>query len=153
MRRQIGIVKGRMTRAFARHYAEMAIVMLVGMAVLAIPARWASGAMLPWLDADDPGLMIARMALIMTLPMVLWMRWRGHRSAPCLEMALAMIAPAVGVILLQRAGLVEGLSLLMTLEHVAMFAAMFVAMVARPDEYCHGRDLNRARPELVASQR
>ncbi|MBS1679791.1 MAG: hypothetical protein JST08_20685 [Actinobacteria bacterium] len=137
------VFKGVLTRDFARHYAEMAIVMLVGMGVLAVPARLASGALLPSLDPDDPSLMLARMAVIMTVPMIPWMRWRGHAWAPCLEMAAAMLVPAAGVIALVQAGLVESVAILMTAEHGAMFAAMFVAMAARPREYSHcptGRD-------------
>ena len=126
-----------MTREFARHYGEMAIVMLIGMAVLAVPARLATNALLPSLDPNDPSLMLARMGLIMTLPMVPWMRRRGHGWAPCLEMAAAMIAPAVGVVALCLLRLVEDLAVLMTLEHVVMFAAMFLAMAARPEEYSH----------------
>ncbi|MBS1886430.1 MAG: hypothetical protein JSU06_04500 [Actinobacteria bacterium] len=137
MTRRFEGLKGALTRDFARHYAEMAIVMLVGMGVLAVPARLASGALLPSLDPDDPGLMVARMAVIMTVPMLPWMRWRGHAWAPCLEMAAAMLLPAAGVVALVEAGLVESVALPMTIEHVAMFAAMFVAMAARPREYSH----------------
>jgi hypothetical protein len=115
----------------------MALVMLVGMAVLAVPAQLASDALLPGLD-DDTGLMLARMALIMTAPMIPWMLWRGHGLRPCLEMTAAMIVPAIGVIALLQAGLVEGVALLMTIEHVAMFAAMFALMYARPEEYSYG---------------
>jgi hypothetical protein len=66
-----------------------------------------------------------------------WMRWRGHGWRPTLEMAAAMIVPALGTITLHQAGVTESAGLLMTLEHVAMFAAMFGVMVVRPDEYCH----------------
>jgi hypothetical protein len=127
-----------LTRSFARHYAEMVLVMLVGMAVLALPAQWATDALWPGVDGDDTTLMLARMGVAMTLPMIPWMRWRGHGWQPTLEMAAAMIVPAVGVIALLEAGAVEGVGLLMSLEHVAMFIAMFVVMAARPSEYSHG---------------
>ena len=130
-------MRSALTRDFARHYVEMVVVMLAGMGLLAVPARWATGAV--WADVDDPTLMLARMAATMTLPMIPWMRWRGHGWQPCLEMAAAMIVPAMGVIALLQAGVLEGVGLLMTLEHVAMFVAMFIVMIARPDEYSHGR--------------
>jgi hypothetical protein len=95
--------------------------------------------LLPGVDDDDPTLMLARMAATMTLPMIPWMRWRGHGWRPCSEMATAMIAPALAVIALFEAGIVESVWLLMTIEHVAMLIAMFLAMIARPDEYSHRR--------------
>jgi len=153
MSQRIGHLRGALTREFARHYAEMAIVMLVGMAVLAIPAELVTDALLPGVDPDDPTLMLARMGVIMTLPMVPWMRWRGHGWRPCLEMAAAMIGPTIAVVLMQELGLVTGLGLLMTIEHVAMFAAMFGVMVLRPEEYSHRCGPDRATAALVASQR
>ena len=131
-------LRSALTREFARHYAEMVVVMLVGMGLLALPARWATDAVWPGIEGDDPTLMLARMAATMTLPMVPWMRWRGHGWSPCLEMAAAMIVPAIAVIALLEAGVVEAVWLSMTIEHVAMFLAMFVVMIARPGEYSHG---------------
>jgi hypothetical protein len=130
-------MRSALTREFARHYVEMVVVMLVGMGVLALPAQWVTDAVLPAVDGEDPTLMLARMAATMTLPMIPWMRWRGHGWQPCLEMVGAMVVPAMGVIALLEVGVVEAVSLLMTLEHVAMFLAMFLVMIARPDEYSH----------------
>jgi hypothetical protein len=127
------------TRHFARHYAEMVVVMFVGMGALALPARWMTDAAFPDVASDDPTLMLGRMAVTMTVPMVPWMRWRGHGWQPSLEMAAAMIVPAVTVVVLAELDVLTGIGLLMTIEHVAMFAAMFIAMAARPDEYSgHG---------------
>jgi hypothetical protein len=144
-----------LTRDFARHYVEMVVVMLAGMGLLALPARWATDAALPEVDGDDPTLMLARMAATMTLAMIPWMRWRGHGWQPCLEMAAAMIVPAIGVMALLEVGVVEAVWLSMTLEHVAMFAAMFLVMIARPQEYSHARcethdGATTARPHLAA---
>jgi hypothetical protein len=44
----------KLTKQFALHYGEMVLVMLVGMAVLALPAIWATSVLLPGLDNDDP---------------------------------------------------------------------------------------------------
>jgi hypothetical protein len=140
-------MRSALTRDFARHYVEMVVVMLAGMGLLALPARWATDAVWPDVSGDDTTLMLARMAAAMTLPMIPWMRWRGHGWQPCLEMVAAMIVPAIGVIALHEVGLVETVWLLMTVEHVAMFAAMFIVMIARPDEYSHGR----CTPQAAAS--
>ena len=143
-------IRSALTRHFARHYAEMVAVMLVGMGLLALPARLVTDAVVPAVDGDDPTLMLARMAATMTLPMVPWMRWRGHGWQPCLEMVAAMIVPAIAVIALLEAGVVEGVGLLMTIEHVAMFLAMFLVMIARPEEYSHSRHEAAARPPAEA---
>jgi len=132
-------MRSALTRDFARHYVEMVVVMLVGMGLLALPARWATDAVWPEINGDDPTLMLARMAAAMTLPMIPWMRWRGHGWQPCLEMVAAMILPAIGVIALLEVGVLETVWLLMTVEHVAMFTAMFIVMIARPHEYSHAR--------------
>ena len=86
-----------LTRSFARHYAEMVLVMLAGMAVLALPAQWATDALWPGVDGDDTTLMLGRMAVTMKVPMIPWMRWRGHGWRPSAEMAASMIVPAIGV--------------------------------------------------------
>ena len=74
-----------LTKAFARHYLEMVVVMFVGMGLLALPARWAwAGA---GLDTADTAGMLIRMGVTMTLPMIPWMLWRGHGMRPTLEMS------------------------------------------------------------------
>ncbi len=122
-----------LTKAFARHYLEMVVVMFVGMGLLALPARWAwAGA---GLDTADTAGMLIRMGVTMTLPMIPWMLWRGHGMRPTLEMAGAMIVPTLGALVLLVAGALTGVGLLMTVEHVAMLIAMFAVMAARPEEY------------------
>ena len=122
-----------LTKAFARHYLEMVVVMFVGMGLLALPARWAwAGA---GLDTADTAGMLIRMGVTMTLPMIPWMLWRGHGMRPTLEMAGAMIVPTLGAVVLLAAGALTGVGLLMTVEHVAMLIAMFAVMAARPEEY------------------
>ena len=50
-------------------------------------------------------------------------------------MAASMVLPTIGVVGLLIAELVEDIGVLMTIEHVAMFAGMFAVMAARPEEY------------------
>ena len=122
-----------LTRAFARHYVEMLIVMFVGMGVLALPARWLWAGV--GLDTADTAGMLVRMGVTMTLPMIPWMLWRGHGMRPTLEMVAAMIVPTIGAVTLLVADAVTGVGALMTIEHVAMLIAMFAVMAARPEEY------------------
>jgi hypothetical protein len=61
---------------FARHYLEMVAAMLAGMAALGVSQ----------LVVDVPGgtgVELVEMAVWMTVPMVGWMRFRGHDWRPC----------------------------------------------------------------------
>jgi small-conductance mechanosensitive channel len=137
-------------RRFTRHYAEMVLAMVLGMAALGVPLGWGLGAAgTSWsaLHEDAPALMLLAMALTMTVPMVGWMRHRGHGWRAANEMSGAMLLPTAAVIGLLGAGLVEDLGTLMVIEHVAMLASMLAAMLLRPAEYtgAHGRPREHAR--------
>ena len=75
------------------------------------------------------------MAFSMTVPMVAWMRYRGHGWAPAADMTAAMFLPSFAAIALLWTGLVENTDTLMLIQHVVMFPAMLVAMLLRLDEY------------------
>ena len=124
-------------RHFARHYAEMVLAMLLGMAVLWMPATLALGALgMSSQELHDNGAaMLLVMATTMTVPMVAWMRYRGHGWPASLEMSASMYLPTFAAIALLGAGLVEDLGALMTIEHVAMLLSMLAAMLLRRDEY------------------
>jgi hypothetical protein len=125
-------------RHFARHYVEMVVAMFVGMAVLWLPSRLALGAAglgTSQLHDDAPALMLLWMAVIMTVPMIAWMRHRGHRWTPTMEMAASMLLPTFAVIGVLAAGLVDDVMVLMTVEHIVMLPSMLVAMLLRRDEY------------------
>ncbi len=77
------------------------------------------------------------MGISMTVPMVAWMRHRGHGWRPSNEMAASMMVPTAGVVGLLGAGLVTDVGTLLMIEHVVMFPAMLVAMLLRSDEYSH----------------
>ena len=118
-----------MNRHFVLHYVEMVTAMVVGMVVL-------GGASAVLLDLPDgTAVMLTEMAIAMTVPMVAWMRVRGHRWRLCSEMAASMLIPAGGVLALLGAGLITDGGMLMMLEHVVMLPSMLVAMLLRRDEY------------------
>jgi hypothetical protein len=118
-------------RRFALHYIEMVVVMVLGMIVLGAPLGMV-------VDISGTGPMLIEMAATMTVPMVAWMRFRGHAWRPCIEMAVSMVLPTLGALALLGSGLVEGAGALMVIEHGVMLPAMFVAMLLRRDEYsCH----------------
>ena len=126
------------TRHFVRHYAEMVVAMFLGMGVLWVPSRWAlnaAGMSSSELHHDAPALMLLWMGVIMTVPMVAWMRHRGHGWRPNAEMAASMLLPTFGVIGVLAAGLVDDVMVLMSIEHVVMLPSMLVAMLLRRAEY------------------
>jgi hypothetical protein len=121
---------------FARHLLEMVAAMMVGMAAL--------GGALAVLG-EPPGyanllLRYGLMGASMSVPMVVWMRYRGHPWSDGGEMTAAMLAPMFALVIpveLGVAGYVPGLSedSLMMLSHVAMIAGMVVLMIYRRDRY------------------
>jgi hypothetical protein len=137
-------------KRFVRHYLEMVVAMFAGMAVLAMPARWLVAAAGTSYD-DSPALMLVVMAVTMTLPMVAWMRYRGHGWRANGEMSASMLLPAFAAIALLWAGVVEDTGALMALEHVAMLAAMLGAMLLRPAEYTCAVHGHAAVAERVAA--
>ena len=116
-------------RHFIRHYLEMVAAMFAGMLILGAPAAAASEAL--GYEAP-PAVELLSMAAVMTVPMVAWMRYRGHAWQPCWEMSAAMFLPTFVAIALLP--FVEYMTL-MGAEHVAMLVAMLLAMLARPREY------------------
>jgi hypothetical protein len=140
------------TRHFVRHYVEMVVAMFLGMAVLGVPAEGALRAMgtsSSALQDDAPALLLLGMAFIMTVPMVAWMRYRGHGWRPNTEMAASMFLPTFGVIALMAGGIIGDFMTLMSIEHVVMLPSMLVAMLLRRDEYTCGKHGHHARPHEV----
>lgn len=111
---------------FIGHFAEMVVVMLVGMgaltAVLGMPH-------------DSPAEVQALyMAATMTVPMAGWMLFRGHSRRATAEMAAAMVLPLAVLAPTMWAGLISG-GALIDLQHVLMIPAMLGAMLSRRTEY------------------
>jgi hypothetical protein len=132
------------TATFIRHYVEMVVVMFAGMIVLGVPgeaALHAMGSGTSELRETAPATVFLGMGFTMTVPMVAWMRYRGHSWQPTLEMAASMVIPTLIAIALLGAGLAS-FAALMGLEHVAMLLGMFLAMLVRRDEYTghHGHE-------------
>ena len=96
--RPAGTRSGR--AVFALHLAEMLLVMLLGMLVLGGAAEGALRLNGGSLSDTPAGLHAAVMAAELTVPMVLWMRYRGHPVRHNVEMAASMVAPTALVIAL-----------------------------------------------------
>jgi hypothetical protein len=139
---------------FIRHYAEMVVAMFLGMAILGLPAGWALNALgtsMHELHTDAPALMLLAMATMMAVPMVGWMRYRGHGRRPNTEMAASMFIPTLAVMALLPTGI--GAMTLMGVQHALMLPAMLVAMLLRPAEYSsHHGHAHRSPIDPVAEQ-
>ncbi len=120
---------------FTRHLAEMVVAMLAGMALLGV----AIGALGEPPGYANPLMELGLMGASMCIPMVAWMRFRGHTWADGLEMTAAMLLPMLALALPTALGFggPTGHSLMM-LSHVAMIAGMVALMLYRWDRYTHG---------------
>jgi hypothetical protein len=74
------------------------------------------------------------MAFNMTLPMVLWMRHRGHSWERGGEMTGAMFVPALALLALFWLGGIQD-GAVVPLQMVLMLPAMILVMLYRVDEY------------------
>jgi hypothetical protein len=115
--------------AFARHYLEMVLAMAAGMMAYAM----AFGRGMAFTSFQDE----AVMAAFMTVPMVAWMRYRGHSWRQASEMAAAMLVPTAAVVAVMagQPG-VSGRAIGMA-SHAAMLLGMLALMVVRRAEYAH----------------
>ena len=122
---------------FWRHFLEMSAAMWIGMAVggvlfKAILAGF--GTTITEARLAYPELAVLVMGFNMTVPMVAWMRHRGHGWRSAAEMGAVMFAPAVPVIALLRADVIA-FAAVCGLYCASMLIAMLVLMLYRRDEY------------------
>ena len=137
------------TRRFFRHYAEMVAVMFIGMFALSRPADWLFSALGAGTLSQHPVMMLFSMGVTMTLPMVAWMRYRGHGWRPSNEMAASMLIPTFAAVALVGTGVMMGGPVLV-IEHVAMLAGMLIAMLLRRDEYSGAHAHGTAQQAIAA---
>jgi hypothetical protein len=123
------------TLHFIRHYVEMVVAMFAGMFVLGGAAVLLLGLDTNSLFEDAPAIGLTGMALSMTVPMVAWMRHRGHGWPASWEMSASMFVPTFAAIALLWAGVLDSGHTAMGIQHVIMFPAMLAVMFLRLDEY------------------
>jgi hypothetical protein len=142
---------GPRTRHFLRHFGEMMVAMILGMCVLGMAFRGIHTAIFGTGFADawrsHTNLAVFAMTFNMTLPMVLWMRHRGHSWERCGEMGGAMLAVAVIALLPFWLGLIPGRPS-MGIDMLLMVPAMLLVMFARVDEYSQPHGIPAHPPAL-----
>ncbi len=140
LRRYLGAVW-----SFTRHLLEMVLAMMAGMAVLGVALATLG---------EPPGyanlfVQYGFMGVFMSVPMVAWMRYRGHSWSDGGEMAAAMLLPMFALVVPVELGVSRYVPVLsedslMMLSHVAMIGGMVVLMIYRWDRYAHGAHDRRA---------
>jgi P-type Cu2+ transporter len=135
---------GRQVWNFVEHFLEMCIPMcVVGTPVVNLVFRWGpevKGYPDPRQQSLELSLLV--IAIIYTLPMVGWMRFRGMEWRPTLEMGAATIATAIPFIALGRLGILSQADLRGVASPVfcgPACAVMVLAMLPRLGMYT-GRD-------------
>jgi flagellar biosynthetic protein FliP len=113
----------------------MVAVMFIGMFALGMPADWTLHLFGLSTSGHHPALMLFEMGATMTVPMVVWMRYRGHSWRANLEMAGSMVAPTLAAVAMLWTGVATGVGMLMVVEHAAMLSCMLLAMLLRWEEY------------------
>jgi hypothetical protein len=125
-------------RRFVRHFFEMVGVMMLGMVALGAgfgafhELAFGNGFAAAW--RDHVGLAAFAMAFNMTVPMVLWMRYRGHSWERGGEMAAAMNLPLLPALMLYGLGAIPAQGVL-GMQMMLMIPAMLAAMLYRREEY------------------
>ena len=143
-------------RRFVRHFFEMVAAMMLGMVVLGGVFREfhvlvvGGGFAAAW--DDHVGLAAFAMAFNMTVPMVAWMRYRGHSWERCGEMAAAMNLPLLAAFLLYGFGVIPARGVL-GMQMVLMIPAMLGAMLYRKGEYSAPHTAHRHRRRWFAAAR
>jgi flagellar biosynthetic protein FliP len=124
-------------RHFLVHIGEMVLAMFVGMALfgtLFSAILLAAGTTYASALETVPELIALALMVEMTVPMVLWMRHRGHSGARVAEMAGAMLAVGfVAVVLLWSSAIAS--TAICGVECALMLPAMVAVMLAHRGEY------------------
>jgi hypothetical protein len=124
---------------FWRHFVQMIVAMIVGMAVLGVPSRAVLGALgYTWDEAvvRFPEIVCVVMTFNMAVGMVVWMRFRGHGWGASAEMTAAMYAATAITLAMFWLHIISS-DPLIGLMHVLMVPAMLFAMLYRRDEYAY----------------
>lgn len=126
-------------RHFWRHFLEMTVVMVIGMfaaaSVLMITLNVIVDGEITWEQAlvDYPAHALLAVAIGMSVPMIPWMRHRGHSTGSANEMALVMAVPVIPFVCLALFDVVKGAGcgLYCLIGFVAMLALMILARSVR----------------------
>lgn len=117
---------------FAMHYVEMCLVMCVGGISLSV-LFFGGAALLGFDELPDsaPVLTVVVVAINLSLPMLVWMRFMGMAWRPTLEMSGATMAAGLGLIVAYGIGLVDKGDLLGLQTGILACPLMLAVMLSR----------------------
>ena len=147
--RTIGDTAAAVAR-FLLHFLEMAIAMMIGMAIFwPVKTALVDQGYTVLLDRSSIEYQVW-MNVFMVVPMALWMRARGHGWRHAAEMGAAMIAPVAVILFVCSLGIERTFPWFTTgLAGIAMFLGMLGYMLYRRDMYTGGYSfdwIRRRRP-------
>jgi hypothetical protein len=131
---------------FVRHLGEMLLAMVVGMALFGAPFSGilvAAGTSFEEALETAPELIALVLMFNMTVPMVVWMRHRGHSPGRVAEMAGAMLAVGMAACVLLWASLIESTAICGA-ECALMIPVMTAVMLLHRREYSRPAHAHRA---------
>jgi hypothetical protein len=139
---------------FIWHLLEMCLAMCIGgipLIVLFFVAATKMG--YPNLIQQSPELSVLVVGFILSLPMMAWMRFRGHEWQPTLEMASTTIILAILLVGLGMLGVLEKSSLFELMRSLAC-PVMIIPMLFRVDVYTahHASHQHREHAAHVADE-
>lgn len=129
-------------RHFVRHSLEMTAVMAIGMFAAAFVFMVILNLLVDrdvtWEQAllNYPVYALLAVAVGMSVPMIPWMRFRGHSRRSAYEMAAVMALLVIPFVCLALFGVIEGAQC--GLYCIIGFVAMFALMVYRRRDYGEG---------------
>lgn len=131
---------------FALHYVEMCLVMCVGAVSLSV-LFFGGAALLGYDDLTDsaPVLTVVVVAINLSLPMFLWMRFMGMERRPTLEMSGAPMAAGLLLLVGYWLDLIDKGSLLGLQTGILACPLMLAVMLPRFGLYSAKHTRHRAR--------
>jgi hypothetical protein len=122
------------TRHFVWHLGEMFLAMVIGMAALDAVFEgllWLTDTAYADVVDDAPTAVALILMFNMTVPMLLWMRIRGHAASEVSEMGVAMAVVAAATVFLLWLSVIEA-GAICGIECGLMLPAMVAAMLLHP---------------------
>jgi hypothetical protein len=149
-------ISGFVARAgyFIWHLLEMCLAMCIGgIPLIVLFFVGAANIGYPDLVQQSPELSVLAMGFVLSLPMLAWMRFRGHEWRPTLEMASTTIVVGVLLVSLGWLGILAKSSLFEWMRSLAC-PAMIVPMLFRLDLYTghHASHQHRAHTAHTADE-
>jgi hypothetical protein len=123
-------------RRFLLHFMELQILMGLGASICYLLGRLVSPSS-SFAVIYHPGTYLFAIGdgLYLSVPVVVWMIFRGHGWRHSLEMAVAMLAPVAAIMVLGQLAAYAYLLWLITAGYPAMSLGMLVYMLYRRDHF------------------